>query len=66
MSFATSPKLPPKKAVAPPKAVSRVRVAGANSNTGDNFNNKYIPAVTSVAACSNADTGVGLMLARPY
>lgn len=35
------------------------RAVGLYSNIGEDLNNKYIPAVTSVAACSKAETGVG-------
>lgn len=59
MSLATKPKDPPKNAVKPPKKVSTVKVRGANSKTGEILNNKKIPAVTSVAACRSAETGVG-------
>ena len=62
MSLATRPKLPPKKAVAPPSIVKKVKVVGAYSNIGEILNNKNTPAVTRVAACSKADTGVGNVL----
>ena len=36
------------------------------SNIGDTLINKYIPAVTRVAACNKALTGVGKMLPFNY
>ena len=62
MSLATKPKLPPKKAVAPPNIVKKVKVVVAYSNIGEILSNKNTPAVTRVAACSNAETGVGKLL----
>lgn len=52
-----------KNAVNAPTHVITISVVGAYSNNGDDRNNKYTPAVTSVAAWIRADTGVGPSIA---
>jgi len=47
--------------VAPTKVITNNPV-GLNSSKGEDLSNKYIPAVTSVAAWIKADTGVGLFI----
>ncbi len=42
------------------------KASGLYSNIGELLNNKYIPAVTSVAACNNALTGVGLFVSSNF
>jgi hypothetical protein len=44
--------------VAPTKVIINNAVE-LYSNTGEDLTNKYNPAVTRVAACNNALTGVG-------
>ena len=48
ISFCSSPVLAAKKAVRAPTHVITTRVVGAYSNKGDDRNNRYTPAVTSV------------------
>jgi hypothetical protein len=49
MSFCSKPVVAAKKAVNAPTQVITTRVVGANSSKGEDRNNKYTPAVTSVA-----------------
>jgi hypothetical protein len=46
-----------------PNRVIIHNILGANSNSGEHLAIKKIPAVTIVAACINADTGVGPSIA---
>jgi len=62
-SFWTKPEDAAKKAVKAPIIEINVNVIGVRENIGDNLINKYTPAVTIVAACNKADTGVGHILA---
>jgi hypothetical protein len=50
------------KAVVAPINVITSKAVGLYSNIGEHLNNKYKPAVTSVAACNNAETGVGFKI----
>ena len=50
MSFCNRPVVAAKNAFIAPTQVITTRVVGANSNSGDDRNNKYTPAVTRVAA----------------
>ena len=59
ISFCTNPDVAAKNAVKDPTKTITISDNGLYSNNHDDLNNKYIPAVTSVAACSNAETGVG-------
>ena len=58
-SFATRPQLAPKNAVDAPIKVIINKAVGLYSKMGDDLRSIYIPAVTKVAACSKALTGVG-------
>ena len=58
-SFCTNPEEAATKAVVEPIKVKTNNAVGLYSRIGELLNSKYIPAVTSVAACSKADTGVG-------
>ena len=58
-SFCSKPQVAAKKAVVAPTNVINNSAVGLYSKSGEHLNSKYIPAVTSVAACSKADTGVG-------
>ena len=58
-SLATSPAVAAKNAVDAPTIVIINNAVGLYSNIGEHLNNKQIPAVTSVAACNKAETGVG-------
>ena len=51
------------KAVNAPMSVMKPRAAGAYSIKGDIRQTKKTPAVTIVAACIRADTGVGPSMA---
>ena len=51
------------KAVKAPINVIKVRTLGAYSKRGDNLHTIKTPAVTIVAACINAETGVGPSIA---
>ena len=62
-SFCRSPVVAAKNAVSAPTHVITISVVGAYSNSGDDRNNRYTPAVTSVAAWIKADTGVGPSMA---
>lgn len=59
MSFCNNPVVAAKNAVRAPTQVITTSVVGANSNSGDDRNNKYTPAVTRVALWIKAETGVG-------
>lgn len=59
MSFCNRPVVAAKNAVSAPTQVITTSVVGANSSSGDDRNNKYTPAVTSVALWIKAETGVG-------
>lgn len=63
MSFWTNPTLAAKKAVRVPRIVITVNAVGAYSSKGEHRISKNTPAVTSVAAWINADTGVGPSIA---
>lgn len=58
-SLATRPQVAPKNAVDAPIKVITNKAVGLNSKIGDDLRSKYIPAVTRVAACNKAETGVG-------
>ena len=62
-SFWTKPEDAAKKAVKAPIKEMKAKIEGTNENIGDNLINKKTPAVTIVAACNNADTGVGPSIA---
>ena len=47
----------------PPNTVINVKIKLLNSNKGEHLITKNTPAVTKVAACINADTGVGPSIA---
>jgi hypothetical protein len=51
------------KAVTPPKSVISINTTLLNSNKDEHLIIKKIPAVTNVAACINAETGVGASIA---
>jgi len=53
----------PQKEVKPPTNVTNNRLSKLNSNKGEQRTTKKIPAVTRVAACINAETGVGPSIA---
>jgi hypothetical protein len=63
MSFCIKPTVAEKKAVNAPINVINVKIVGAYSNIGEHLINRKTPAVTIVAACINADTGVGPSIA---
>jgi len=65
-SFPNKPHVPAKKAVVDPMITITNKASGLYSNIGELLNNKYIPAVTSVAACNNALTGVGLFVSSNF
>ncbi len=50
--------------VIPPIHRHNIKTVELYSITGDARINKYTPAVTIVAACINAETGVGPSMAR--
>ena len=52
-----------KKAVIAPITVTTTRAVGAYSNNGEQRASKNTPAVTMVAACIKAETGVGPSIA---
>ena len=58
-SLDTNPLVAPMNAVVAPTNVITNKAVGLYSNIGEHLNNKYNPAVTRVAACNKADTGVG-------
>jgi hypothetical protein len=47
----------------PPNNITKNNAVGANSNIGEHLIIRKIPAVTNVAECINADTGVGPSIA---
>ena len=59
ISFKTKPQVAAKKAVEAPIKVITSNAVELNSNKGEERTNKYKPAVTRVAACNKALTGVG-------
>ena len=63
MSTCTEPITDAKKAVQEPKSTSNVSVEGEYSNIIEQRTTKNTPAVTIVAACIKADTGVGPSIA---
>lgn len=63
ISFCTNPIVAPKKAVTAPTTAIVATTSGDPAHTGLVRNNKNTPAVTIVAACINADTGVGPSIA---
>lgn len=63
ISFCTAPMVPDTKAVIPPQIAIKTSTRGAYSSTGEQRINKNTPAVTIVAACIRADTGVGPSIA---
>ena len=58
-SFCTKPQVAAKKAVEAPTRVITNRAVLLYSSIGEDLTSKYNPAVTSVAAWINAETGVG-------
>ena len=58
-SFCTNPEVAATKAVVDPIKVKITKAVGLYSKIGELLNSKYTPAVTRVAACNNALTGVG-------
>ena len=58
-SLATKPLVAPMKAVVAPTIVITIKAVELYSKIGEHLNNKYNPAVTRVAACNKAETGVG-------
>jgi hypothetical protein len=63
MSFCVTAIVAEKKAVNPPITNILNKANGANSNNAEHLIIKKIPAVTKVAACIKADTGVGPSIA---
>ena len=63
MSFWTKPMVAEKKAVVAPINVIIDKKTGTYSNIGEHFIIKKTPAVTIVAACIKAETGVGPSIA---
>lgn len=63
MSFWAIPVVAPKNAVIAPTKTIKVRIAGAYSKIGEHLIIKNTPAVTIVAACNKAETGVGPSIA---
>jgi hypothetical protein len=61
-SFCNNPQVAAKKAVLDPIKVIINKTLPLNSKIGEILINKYIPAVTSVAACNKALTGVGIFV----
>jgi len=55
--------MPAKNAVKEPNITNICKIIGVNSNKGENRIIKNTPAVTIVAACIKADTGVGPSIA---
>jgi len=53
----------PQKDVKPPTNVTNNKLSTLNSNKGEQRVTRKIPAVTSVAACIKAETGVGPSIA---
>jgi hypothetical protein len=63
ISLCKNPINPAVKAVKDPKKIIKFKAKELNSKIKDNLIHKYIPAVTIVAACISADTGVGPSIA---
>ena len=67
ISFWYIPTFAPYNTVNPPNPLTIINLLGTHSNLGDNLGNvhiiTYTPAVTSVDACNNADTGVSASIA---
>jgi hypothetical protein len=63
MSFCTSPVVAAKKQVIAPKQATTASAVGACSKIGEHRAIINTPAVTIVAACIRADTGVGPSIA---
>ena len=63
MSFCVTAIVAAKNAVRPPIITIINRAIGANSNRGEQRIIRNTPAVTNVAACIKADTGVGPSIA---
>ena len=59
ISFCTNPDVAAKKAVIEPTKTITINDNGLYSNSHEDLNSKYIPAVTRVAAWIKALTGVG-------
>jgi hypothetical protein len=62
-SFCNNPTVAAKNAVEAPTIVIKFKILEAYSNKGDERAIKNTPAVTIVAACINAETGVGPSIA---
>jgi hypothetical protein len=62
-SFCSKPVVAAKKAVVAPKKHTTERMYGEYSNKGEHRIRRKTPAVTIVAACINAETGVGPSMA---
>ena len=63
MSFCTKAVVAAKKQVVPPKMATNANAPGAYSNRGEDRAIINTPAVTIVAACISAETGVGPSMA---
>ena len=63
ISDSTTPQHPANIAVKAPIKVKNDRQLGEYSKSGEHLITKKIPAVTFVAACINAETGVGPSIA---
>ncbi len=63
MSFCAAPIVPEIKAVIPPHTATSKRILGAYSSMGEQRISRNTPAVTMVAACISAETGVGPSIA---
>ena len=63
MSFCTRPIVAAKKAVMAPMSVTNCSAFGACSKIGESRATMKTPAVTMVAACISAETGVGPSIA---
>jgi len=63
MSFWNKPVVEAKKAVVAPTKIMKFSAKGENSNKKEHRVIKKTPAVTIVAACINAETGVGPSIA---
>lgn len=66
ISFCTSPDVAAKNAVIEPTTTITINERGLFSNSHEDRNSKYIPAVTRVAAWIKADTGVGNCVGFKY
>jgi hypothetical protein len=63
ISFWINPIVAEKNAVSAPINVINVKIVGAYSNNGEHLITRKTPAVTIVAACIKAETGVGPSIA---